>query len=163
MILPLFVPRRPGLAGIAPGSAIVGRPPTQDGHIHCYYEGNLYGAENLRTYRERAYMAAARLRDRAATVAQVRLPSDDLTAVAGYDLDKLAIVEPTDLQALMDWSEEDEEALVGRVLPVGSVDRSDPRLARLLGDLRPVSRTTWRTTAGQILTLTRDGGLSISP
>jgi hypothetical protein len=42
------------------GSAIVGLP-QRHGTIRILYEGNLFGAENLKRYRDRAAQAAARL------------------------------------------------------------------------------------------------------
>ena len=53
---------------LAPKSAVVGR---QHGDLlHVYYEGNIYGAENLKDWHERVRCAAGRLFCRYPTVAQ---------------------------------------------------------------------------------------------
>jgi hypothetical protein len=54
---------------IDPRSGIVGRP---DGHgrINLYYEGNRFGAENVRTYADRCAIAAGRLQENYPTIAR---------------------------------------------------------------------------------------------
>lgn len=62
------IPRRhPANASLVPGTAVVWAA----GELT--YEGNLYGAENLRTFSERAKVAAGRLFKRAPTVARLAL------------------------------------------------------------------------------------------
>jgi hypothetical protein len=57
--------------GLAPGSAVVGV--ARSGGFHIHFEGNLYGAENLKTWEERVVCAAGRLFRRYPTVAQAYL------------------------------------------------------------------------------------------
>lgn len=156
----LYVPRSGEHPTIVRGSAIVGS--TGDDQIHCYYEGNLYDAENLRQYRERALVAAARWRDRAPTVAQMLIPAATLRAVAHYDLETYSVVDVIDEAALLAWSGESLSAITGMRLDPGPIDRNDPDVRAALSDLRPAGQNSWRTIAGQIVRLTPQGGLEIS-
>jgi hypothetical protein len=57
----VYVPREGVDTTIASGSGIVGRPNAEDPRIIVMdYEGNLYGAENLREYGQRVMHAADR-------------------------------------------------------------------------------------------------------
>src|SRR5271166_213271 len=55
----ILIPKSDSSARPIKGSGIVGSP-TQDGLIQVDYEGNLYHAENLRTFWERLFHAAGR-------------------------------------------------------------------------------------------------------
>ena len=57
--------------GLAPGSAVVGV--ARSAGVHVYFEGNVYGAENLKTWEERVVCAAGRLFRGYPTVAQAYL------------------------------------------------------------------------------------------
>lgn len=75
---------------IWPGSGIVGEAvsPTQ---LEIYYEGNLYGAINMRTWADRVYQAAARRRERAPTVARMIVRRDDYVAVGTIDMQSRSV------------------------------------------------------------------------
>lgn len=63
--------------GIKAGSAIVttgGDTEGDEGGIRLYYEGNIYGAENLRDYKERILVAAGRAMTAYPTTAFVYIP-----------------------------------------------------------------------------------------
>ncbi len=160
MILTLYAPAQGRHPTIAAGSAIIGY--VRDGYVHCYFEGNLYGAENLRRYYERAIVAAGRMVDRAPTVAQMLVPEEHLKAVARYDTETRRINEILDEIALVSWAGETAEMIVGQRLPVGAIDRNDPAVKAALADLVPESRDRWRTLSGQILALTPRGSLEIA-
>ena len=61
-------------------------------NYRVYFEGNLYGAVNLKTIEDRLLVAALRLRDRAPTVAWQSVPSNELlkrfVAVGVFDLER---------------------------------------------------------------------------
>ncbi len=60
---------------LAPGSALVGIP-REDGSALVYCEGNVYGAENLKEFGERAACAAGRLFARYPTTALANLSAE---------------------------------------------------------------------------------------
>ncbi len=103
MIVHVFIPAEGSLSltGIAPGSAIVGTP-NDGGRITVYYEGNLYGAENLKTYEEKLLHAADRLRTRYPTVAMRSVTPDQLVLVGTYDTDTRELVHD-DSPAFREW------------------------------------------------------------
>jgi len=93
MQLPVYCPKpsSPFARAIAAGSAIVGDPTrSHDGLILVYYEGNMYGAANMRKYSERVLHAAGRLATRYPTIACQYLPPDQLEAVGTYDRESAA-------------------------------------------------------------------------
>lgn len=90
--LVLFVPASfvPGqviaagdLAGVLPGSAIVGVPGTPP-YVEVAFEGNVYGAVNLTRFVERAASAAWRLWTDAPTVARRTVSPASLVSVGVY-------------------------------------------------------------------------------
>lgn len=62
------------------GSAIVGFP-VDPQHFVIYYEGNLYEAENLNSFKERAIVAYGRLTKRAPTIAFCRVDCSEFEVV----------------------------------------------------------------------------------
>jgi hypothetical protein len=80
--LTIYVPRTPtphSLANIKPGSALVGLPAAD--RTVVYYEGNVYGADNLRTFAQRLNCAADRLDSRYPTIARISVNNEDLIDV----------------------------------------------------------------------------------
>lgn len=69
--------------GITAGSGIVARIACE-GMLDVYYEGNLYGASNIKTFEDRAYHAWDRMCMKYPTTARMRLPVEDV--VAHYDV-----------------------------------------------------------------------------
>lgn len=93
-------------SAIKPGSAIVGWPTNPDDtQAIVYFEGNVYGAENLHNYLERLFVAAYRLRDRAPTVAKMKADLAELICVAQFDIEKRVLTEahPQRQSELIEW------------------------------------------------------------
>lgn len=65
---------------VKPGSGIVALldQSARAGYVVLYYEGNVYGAENLKTLEDRIKCAAGRMFNRYLTVAMIGLPKDEL-------------------------------------------------------------------------------------
>ncbi len=105
----VYVPRREGTKfSIAKGSGIVGRPhEIIPGTTMLDYEGNLYGAENLRTYGERVMHAASRAVEQYPTVARMGLHTETLkenfVEIGTYDYhhDRIDVTDAA-AQALLD-------------------------------------------------------------
>jgi hypothetical protein len=72
-------------AGIARGSAIVGEPRAGAEEVEVYFEGAVFGQENMRTLAERAKHAAARMLERYPTGAARVVPREALLAVGTFD------------------------------------------------------------------------------
>lgn len=73
-------------ADIARGSAIVGEPRAGGAaEIEVYFEGAIFGQENMRTLADRAMHAAGRMLERYATSAARIVPRDALVAVGTFD------------------------------------------------------------------------------
>lgn len=90
MQLAIYCPKpdSPMAKTLKPGSAIVGDPDKiTEGRAHIYYEGNVYGAENMRQYTERLLHAGGRLTTKYPTVAQAFIPLDELDEVGVYNTD----------------------------------------------------------------------------
>lgn len=99
----LFVPAGADAFGIDPGSAIVaGVSQRGQERVIVHYEGNRYGAQNMRRYDERCLHAAGRAATRYPTVAKSSLPSDQLRVVGTYDLTTRHI-SVADASALQAW------------------------------------------------------------
>lgn len=82
----LYVPHGgyPSTADIARGSAIVGEPRT-GADVEVYFEGAIFGQENMRTLADRATHAAGRMLERYATTAARIVPRDALVVVGTFD------------------------------------------------------------------------------
>lgn len=64
------------------GTAIVSKGhKDNEGNLLCFFEGNLYGACNLRTFESRAICAAGRLVKSYPTIAKGKIPCDSLIEV----------------------------------------------------------------------------------
>lgn len=82
----VYVPVKSDQSTIAKGSGIVGEP-VSDGKINIFFEGNIYGAENLKTFEDRVYMAASRFASCAPTVARGVFDQKDFIEIGVYDFD----------------------------------------------------------------------------
>lgn len=101
--MPVYVPASDEGHGIARGSAIVSMAgPDAGGRITVWYEGNLYGAENLKHFEERLRSAAGRAATRYPTVALASLEACELKQVGVYHY-ATAKLELTDAKALETW------------------------------------------------------------
>src|SRR5436305_2005436 len=83
----LYVPRggHSATADLARGCAIVGVPRADAAEVEVYFEGAIFGQENMRTLADRATHAAGRMAERYATSATRIVPRDALTAVGTFD------------------------------------------------------------------------------
>lgn len=72
-------------ADIARGSAIVGELRAGAAEVEIYFEGAIFGQENMRTLADRATHAAGRMLERYATTATRIVPRDALLAVGTFD------------------------------------------------------------------------------
>ena len=67
--------------GVAKGSALVAEGEPVDGFLTCFFEGNLYNAENLQTFSQKAVMAYYRLIENAPTIAKRKFAIKSLLKV----------------------------------------------------------------------------------
>lgn len=104
MELTIYVPAAGTHLGIDPKSAIVGREP-EDGRIKVYFEGNRFGAENMRRFTDRLMHAAGRLVQRYPTIAYGWYPEKALVAVGTYDAANWRITAIHNADALQQWLE----------------------------------------------------------
>lgn len=87
----VYVPSHAGTL-IDQGSGVVGSPAHKfmpmlpdDGRITADYEGNRFGASNIKTYADRVLHAAGRHTQKYPTVARSTLSTEDLTEVGSFD------------------------------------------------------------------------------
>jgi hypothetical protein len=99
----VYIPSHPH-TGIDPGSGIVGEQ-LPDGSVSVHFEGNRYGAVNLRTYLERLDTCSSRRLTRYPTVAQRVYPAGELTAVGVYYCAR-QVLHLFDVEAASAWSGE---------------------------------------------------------
>lgn len=117
-MISIHIPVTPNFAGIAPGSGIVaGDLPGVPSHTVLYFEGNLMGAENLKTWAERVVVAAGRLHQRYPTVARKGMPVEEaqanLVRVGHVDPDTWEVtVDATKLSAVVVYA----QSPIGNVL-----------------------------------------------
>lgn len=86
--LKVYVPNKIGrssLGFIHAGSAIVSKGfEDSEGYIEVYYEGNIYGASNIRSFEDKASHAADRLAKRYPTIARRKVLKSHLTEVGEF-------------------------------------------------------------------------------
>lgn len=85
------------------GSAIVGFM-IEAGHYRVCYEGNLYGAENLKTFKDRAIVAYGRLTQNAPTIARSMVDEHEFEVVGKMSKGSFEIVLTP---ALLEWMSRD--------------------------------------------------------
>lgn len=102
MKMNVYVPANDHNLSIALGSGIVGLP-IEDGVVKIYYEGNIYSAVNLHSFKERVQVAAYRMRDRCPTTAFNVVSSDWLLQVGVYDTESQALI-IKDQAAIDQWA-----------------------------------------------------------
>jgi hypothetical protein len=96
---------------IATGSGIVAfRQPDAPDQLVVYFEGNLFGAENLKTLHDRALQAYGRMAKSYPTVAKAQMPADAFEVVGTIDPDRFEI--DKDHPALQAWTKHDPELMV---------------------------------------------------
>lgn len=106
-VLTIFIPAagRAAFLGVDPGSAIVGMLKEGSERVLVHFEGNRYGAENLKRFDERVEHAAGRLIQNYPTIAKASLAVTDLAAVGTYDSESRAIL-VYDSETLARWAGE---------------------------------------------------------
>ena len=94
-----------GTDGIAPKSAIVGRPEPGGDTVEVYYEGSLHEQANIKTLADRALHAAGRMDQEYPTTAKCEVPRDALVAVGTFDPDRVRIelTGPASEKAVAQW------------------------------------------------------------
>jgi pyruvate dehydrogenase complex dehydrogenase (E1) component len=102
MKMNVYVPSKEHDLGIALGSGIVGLP-IENGFVKIYYEGNIYSAVNLHSFKERIQVAGYRMRDRCPTTAFNVVPNDYLVQVGVYDTESQTIF-AKDQEAIDQWA-----------------------------------------------------------
>lgn len=105
-MITVYVPDADKLTVIDRGSGIVGTveawPVHQGDHVLIDYEGNRYGAVNLRTFADRVARAWDRQSVRYPTVARMVVHKQALVEVGEYDQAE-GVVRVTNAAALADW------------------------------------------------------------
>lgn len=86
MNVKVYVPLHDGLPYVARGSGIVGDLATYDpGRLLVYYEGNIYGMSNIKTFADRVYHAAGRLLQHYPTIAVASVLRSRMEEVGVFD------------------------------------------------------------------------------
>ena len=94
------------LAGIDPQSAIVGADPEEgEDRVLIYFEGNRYGASNIRTFADRAMLAGGRCVERYPTAAMRAVLAEALVRVGTLYLDhkRVEVEDGLSLTRLAKW------------------------------------------------------------
>jgi hypothetical protein len=127
---PLYIPDssaspelRRKVVMIDPRSAIVGEPSPCGEELLVYFEGNRYRAANIRTFADRAMIAAGRLSERYPTIAQASVPAGALVQVGLF----------TPAQGV---EVPDDRSLLAIALWLGLLDGTRPDRAALARELR---------------------------
>ena len=103
----ILVPLAAAATFIHPGSAIVAAAEeVGQEHLTCYYEGNIYSYDNIKTFEDMAMHAADRQSMRYPTMAMARLPRAELLEVGRYSHDLRRITAVSDPDALLRWAPE---------------------------------------------------------
>lgn len=95
----IVVPAAEHLKTIEAGSGIV--QDVNNPNI-IYYEGNLYGADNIKTFADRIYMAWGRMIQNYPTIAKQAVTSEQIQIVGVFD-PTFGVVTVTNEQALQNW------------------------------------------------------------
>ncbi|EIF42872.1 hypothetical protein DOK_11846 [gamma proteobacterium BDW918] len=121
----VFIPRSPttkALAHLKPGSAIVSDSTLLTGAlIEVYYEGNIYGAENLMTFEEKALCATGRMIQRYPTTARSWVTSGSLIQVG-----HISVVQPMSAPVPESMAYL-SPSIARRILPPHLADALDPK------------------------------------
>lgn len=110
----IYVPKEATDLGIVPGSGIVGNVVQQyPDRVLIYYEGNVYGAENMRRFVERVYNAADRQVARYPTSAMMAVRRDELIEVGRFDHGQMRVTAITNPAELLRWVPDEVEWVTG--------------------------------------------------
>ena len=90
---------------IVTGAETTNRGQFKDPSAFIFYEGNIYGAENLATFCRKLANAAGRLCERYPTIAKMEVGTEELSVVGSFDYDfKVVQIDRPDLVAA--WENE---------------------------------------------------------
>lgn len=107
MNLGIYLPKYMAASSIEQGSAIVSEAP-EDKYLNLYFEGNLFGAENLKLFSEKLYHASSRLVHKYPTVARMVVHEQNYLKVGEFDYDTKTIdLDPDKKDLFMQWIGED--------------------------------------------------------
>lgn len=112
------------------GSAVVcladdaWHPLIKDGRTQIWFEGNVIGAVNLQSFRERIVCAVDRMMHDAPTTARGSVSSDQAHVIARWDTDRMVAIEITDPKAFEAWSGEPAEKTLPSRVPSGTTDKT---------------------------------------
>ena len=88
----MFVPVGPRLRWIKSGSGIVGRDaPDDPDYLVIYFEGNVYGASNIKTFADRVYHAADRMESHYPTIATAYVTRTSLVEIGKFDGERVTL------------------------------------------------------------------------
>lgn len=131
-----------------------GDPVTTDGRVRFAFEGNVYGAVNLKRFAERCQCAAGRLRGKYPSISYGSARREDVTPVAKMDLDRMVITEILDADRLAAWAGEPVETICPARVPTPCTDVAafKPVLEGLVSPMMASLKTGYlaRTINGQI-------------
>jgi hypothetical protein len=89
---------------IKKGSAVIKSKLVDESMVKVYYEGNIYNAQNIRTYEDRCMLAAGRARDNYPTTAFMVVPTHDLIDAGTYCItDNTVSINDDVLDLYTDW------------------------------------------------------------
>jgi hypothetical protein len=93
-------------AGIARGSAIVGRPDARQEDVRIYYEGAVYEQSEMQTFADRAVYACGRMVGGYPTSAAMSVPREALVAVGTFDpmTSEIVLTGDQSAAAVAEWS-----------------------------------------------------------
>ena len=100
----VFVPKASSQmhSHIIKGSAVVGME-SHGGRVLIYFEGNMYGAENVKTFEEKCTVAAGRLALSAPTIAKCLVDVSEVIEVGEFDWDNKSFTANGCHEDLAEW------------------------------------------------------------
>lgn len=107
MNIPVYIPA-PGapfpLNQVVRGSGIVGREiADQPEMVEYYYEGNIYGYSNIKTFGDRVYHAYDRMNQNYPTMAMGHTKRNTLLEIGTFDGERVTLHTTMFLPRILDW------------------------------------------------------------
>lgn len=94
--------------GIEKGSAILSDPSKKGaGYYYGYFEGNVYGCENLNSYDEKVRCAYDRLVSKYPTSAKMMIDSEKVDVVGEFDGERIKVYDSSCLRLFNSWVADD--------------------------------------------------------
>lgn len=82
---------------------IVSAGPNESGYVELYYEGNRYGACNIRTFADRVYHAADRASTRYPTIATMAAKQAEVVQIGEFDGTTVSLAADRERALLETW------------------------------------------------------------